>query len=116
MRKRLKSDMYLAGQADSRLLVTIAAIATARPVWIVAFGGSGPGADAHTPLRSADLAFPAHAGGSALVQHMIAFLNAQRPPFRPVRAEMALLPGGQHMLRVVFAAPSPLGLLGPLHL
>ncbi len=44
------------GQVDSRVLVTIAALAGQRPVKILAFGDSGPGAaTGPSPLRSVDV-------------------------------------------------------------
>jgi hypothetical protein len=108
-----------AGQVDSRLLVTIEAMAARYPVKIVAFGDSGPGASADIPLRSADLAeFDEVPGTSnaAFMQSMLAFLHTQPRRYRrylPAHAETVRLAGGQTVLRIEFAAPSPLGLIGP---
>jgi hypothetical protein len=104
------------GQADTRLLVTIAVMAAAHRVSIVAFGDSGPGASAGTPLRSADLAAPqtVHSPGDPAGLHqMMESVNAQQLPYRPALAKIVSLPGGQRVLRIEFAAPSPLGLLDP---
>ncbi|MGH3205450.1 MAG: hypothetical protein ACRDP5_25880 [Streptosporangiaceae bacterium] len=90
-----------AGRVDARLLITLAAMAEAEPVRILAFGGGGPGASPGTPLRTAELAAPA-----ATAQGMLAFVRAQRPPYLAARSGLS---GG--MLSIDFAAPSPLGLL-----
>ena len=105
-----------AGQADPRLLLLIATMAATHRVSIVAFGDSGPGASAGTPLRSAELTGPqtAHGtGGPADLHQMMEQVNAQRAAYRPALAKMVSLPGGQRVLRIEFAAPSPLGLLAP---
>jgi hypothetical protein len=108
-----------AGQVDSRLQITLAAMAAKRPIYVVAFNGFAPGADADLPLRFADLvpASPGYVADShpatpAFVRAMVAFLRSPSAPYRPLRAEKARLPGGQTVLRIEFAAPSPLGLLG----
>jgi hypothetical protein len=105
-----------AGRVDSRLLITIAVSADVQPVAIVSFGDSGPGAGLGSPLRSADLAQTdrgSAVGAAAFIRALLAFLNAQRGPYRPARVELLRLPGGKPVLRVEFAAPSPLGLLVP---
>ncbi len=105
-----------AGLVDSRLLITIAGMAAWHPVYVVAFGDSGPGAGAGSPLRSAALSEPTDAPGRAspaYVRSLVAFLRSQRAPYRAVRTEQARLADGQPVLRIEFAAPSPLGLLSP---
>ena len=104
-----------AGQVDSRLLITIADMASQHPVYIAAFSDSGPGAGADGPLRSVDLTGieDASPGNFAYVHSIIAFLNAARAPYRVARAAMARLAGGQPAFRIEFDAPSPLGLLSP---
>jgi hypothetical protein len=92
-----------AGRVDARLLITLAAMAEAEPVQILAFGGGGPGASPGTPLRTADLAAPA-----ATAQAMLAFVRAQRPPYLAVRSGLS-----RGVLTMEFTAPSPLGLLPP---
>jgi len=102
------------GQVDSRLLITIAGMASVHPVYIVAFGDSGPGAGPGSPLRSVDLSQGASRGESpANVRSLVAFLRAQNAPYHPARTEQVRLAGGLTVLRVEFAAPSPLGLLNP---
>ena len=109
-----------AGQVDLRLLYTIADMAAQppvdaqHPVDIVAFGDSAPGASTGIPLRSADLTqrgSAARAGGSAGVRSMLAHLRALGgPPYPYGRAAIVRLAGGRTVLRIEFAAPSPLGL------
>ena len=105
-----------AGQVDSRLLVTIVGLATQQPVYIVTFGDSAPGAGAGIPLRSAELAeakdLP-HLSNSAYMHSMLALLRQQRGRYRPASVKQARLAGGVPVLRIEFAAPSPLGLIGP---
>jgi hypothetical protein len=104
-----------AGQIDTRLLITLAAVAATEPVQVMAFGDSGPGASPGMPLRAVELAAPAvasgTAGGTAGVQTMLAFVRAQRPPYLPAQAGIVRGPGGSSVLSIEFAAPSPAGLL-----
>ncbi len=104
----------LAGHVDTRLMATIVTISGPARISVLAFGDPGLGAGAGSPLRSAELTPTGktdRAGRSASVQEMIKFLNQQRPPFAPAWAAMVWLPGRQAVLRVEFAAPSPLGVL-----
>jgi hypothetical protein len=39
-------------------------------------------------------------------------VHAQRPPYLPAQAGIIQPAGGESVLRIEFAAPSPLGLLG----
>jgi hypothetical protein len=103
-----------AGRVDSRLLITIAGMAALQPVDIAAFGDSAPGAGAGSPLRSAELAATggaARRGSSASLRSMLAFLRAQRTPYLAAHVEIVRHTGGQILLLIEFAAPSPLGLL-----
>jgi hypothetical protein len=99
-----------AGQVDARLLMTLATLAASEPLRIGAFTGNGPGASPGMPLRSVQLI--ASADGT---RNMLAFFRAQRSPFLAARTSIApdpsSRPGGQSVLTVEFAAPSPLGLL-----
>ena len=98
-----------AGRVDERLLMTLAALAAAEPVRIIAFADDGPGSSSGTPLRTAELAAPESAA-----QAMLAFLRAQRAPFLPARADLSRGPAGQWTVTMQFTAPGPLGLLsGP---
>jgi hypothetical protein len=105
-----------AGQVDSRLLITIAGLAALHPVRVVAFGDSAPGPGAGGPLRSASLADGGAVpgtSGSAYARSMLAFLHAQGAPYLPAHARTERLASGRTVLRIEFAAPSPLGLLNP---
>jgi hypothetical protein len=97
-----------AGQVDSRLLITLATLATTRQVNVVAFSGYAPGATAGVPLRVVDIADTA---GNAEFRAIRAFVLAQRPPFVPARLGSVRLANGETVIRVQFGAPSPLGLL-----
>lgn len=100
------------GRVDTRLLVAIAGLASVRPLSILAFGDSGPGASPGMPLRSADVA-AAGVRSSADVQPMIRVLRSRRGHYRPAQIRTLRLAGGQTELRIEFAAPSLLGLLAP---
>jgi len=102
-----------AGQVDSRLLNVITALVARLPIRVVAFGSFAPGAP-NAPLRVADLAETvpgAHLDGARYLRSLLSFLREQNPPFRPVRTMTLRLADGQAILRIEFAAPSPLGLL-----
>ena len=102
------------GQVDGRLLTTIAFVADQQPVDIVGFGTSAPRASPGLPLRFAYLAnsdAAAHLTGSAYVKALIALVRSQVPPYVPLSIGMVRIPGGQDVLRIEFAAPSPTGLL-----
>ncbi len=102
----------LTGQVDSRLLITLAALAVSHSVNVVAFGGSAPGASAGVPLREMDISgtgSPAYR--SAELQRIRSFVLAQHPAFLPAQVSLVRLAGGGTALRIEFGAPSPLGLL-----
>jgi hypothetical protein len=103
-----------AGQVDSRLLITLATLAARRQVRVLAFGDSGPGASPGVPLRSAELAIPlvASGAGGRYLRWVLAFMRAQQAPYRVATAKIGLLATKGMILRIEFAAPSPLGLLG----
>jgi hypothetical protein len=105
----------VAGQVDSRLLVTLAAMAAQNPVHVVAFGDPGPGASPGVPLRFVDLSAigaAAWTGRSPYVRSVLALLRAQQPPYLATSVGPVPVGGDQTVLRIEFAAPSPLGLLG----
>jgi hypothetical protein len=70
-----------AGRVDSRLLVVLAALAANQRLTILSFGSSGPGAGADTPLRRVQVT-----ADHATVTAMLAFVQAQRVPYRPAHA------------------------------
>jgi hypothetical protein len=102
-----------AEQVDSRLLVTIAEMASVHPVFIAAFGDSAPGAGEGSPFRSAELAQanePPRMTNSAYMRSMSAFLHGPNASYRPASIKWRHLAGSSASLRIEFAAPSPLGL------
>ena len=101
----------LGGRVDSRLLITLAALAVSHSVNLVAFGGSAPGASASVPLREMDIAGTGSpALRSAELQRIRSFVLAQHPAFLPAQVSLVRADGGR-ALRIEFGAPSPLGLL-----
>jgi hypothetical protein len=101
------------GLVDARLLTTIAFLAGQHPIDIVSFGAVAAGAGPGVPTRTAYLAesdSAAHLSGSAYVSELEAVLRAQSPPYVPLSFGSGQL-GGQSVLQIEFAAPSPLGLL-----
>jgi hypothetical protein len=102
------------GQVDARLLTVFAALATLHSVRVLGFAAPPAGISPGQPLRTAYLA-PAGRGTAQRANslHSLAsFLHAQLPPYRPASVTEVRLPGASPALRVEFAAPSPLGLLG----
>jgi hypothetical protein len=97
------------GQVDSRLLLTLAQLASQRPLSIVAFGDRAPGASPGIPLRSADLAATGDAAGRA--RQMSTFAHQLQGFFAGARIRAVHLASGHDVVRVEFAAPSPLGVL-----
>ena len=94
-----------AGQVDSRLMITLALMASLHPVHLVAFGDGGPNLDS-APLRSAELIVT----GSAQKQVVLTFLRQQQPPYRPAHVMARPMGRGRTMLTMEFTAPSPVGL------
>jgi hypothetical protein len=104
-----------AGNLDARLLITLATLAAqVHRVSVITVGDSGPGASAGVPLRMVELSTlvePGHPGqNAAYLKAVLAFLKAQRSPF--LASVSVLRQGGDNVVQVEFAAPSPLGLLG----
>jgi hypothetical protein len=98
-----------AGQVDTRLLTTIAALAQLRQIRVIGFRDSGPAASAAAPLRSAEVRVTGSDDAAALAP-LRAFLTAQRAPYRAAHIAVSRGPGGPE-LTFTFPAPSPLGLL-----
>ena len=97
------------GTVDSRLLITLAALATWHSLDILGFRGTAPGASPGVPLRVMDIS---STGNPAELQTIRTFLLGQRPPFLPARVGVVRPGSGPAALRIEFGAPSPLGLLG----
>ncbi len=96
------------GRVDPRLLIALAAVAADTPVRVTGFADAGPRASASLPLRAMQVAVPAP--GNAL-RRILAFVRAQRPPYRPAQAGIVAGTAGAAVLSIEFAAPSPVGLL-----
>ena len=101
-----------AGAVDSRLLIMLPALAAVHPIQILAFGHPAPGAGPSVPLCSADLSGSGRAAAmtdASYLNWLTSFVRAQLGPFE---GSMAVLQeAGQPIVRVMFAQPSPLGLL-----
>jgi hypothetical protein len=101
-----------AGAVDSRLLIMLPALAVQHPIQILDFGQPAPGAGPGVPLCSADLSGSGRVAGmtdASYVSWLTSFVRAQLVPFA---GSMAVLrQAGQPVVHVVFAEPSPLGLL-----
>jgi hypothetical protein len=97
------------GEVDSRLLLTLDALAHQQPVRVIAFTDLPPGASPAVPLLGVEIA-PLNGGSQARagLQMMLSFLNGQRSPFVPLRISL----DGTSSLNFEYAAPNPLGLLG----
>jgi tetratricopeptide (TPR) repeat protein len=116
-----------AGAVDSRLLITLAALAGLHPVMVLSFGRNPPGASSGMPLRSAEITDPAAmppgrpagiaaapgkpAPAAGYLRSAAAFLHAQRPPYLAAGLRTVQLPDGQAAMDITYASPSPLGLL-----
>jgi hypothetical protein len=113
-----------AGRVDSRLLITLAALLHSNRVTIVSFCGAGPRAGVGIPMLCADITAgsvragaglprsgPARAAAYRALAKMVAFLRAQRSPLLAARIRELTLASGLTIVRIDFAAPSPLGLL-----
>jgi hypothetical protein len=101
----------ITGQVDSRLLITLAALAVSYPVHVVSFGDGAPGAAAAMPLREMEIAgtgSPAYR--AAELRHIRSSVLAQHSVFLPAHVNLVRLARGA-ALRIEFGAPSPLGLL-----
>jgi hypothetical protein len=101
-----------AGEVDPRLLLMLPALANVHPVRVLTFGGRGPGADPAIPLCSADLAtadFPAGMSQRSYAQWLTGYFRNQRPPYNAQVS--AGQQQGESVVSVLFALPSPLGLI-----
>ncbi len=93
------------GRVDSRVLITLAALAARFRIQIQAFGDAGPGAGSASPLRQLTVISPS----TTYLDQLLAFLNAQRPPL--LATVSAHSKAGTTIVQIQFTAPSPTGLL-----
>ena len=92
-----------AGEVDTRLLATLAALASQYSFRVTGFGDASPGA----PVLFREVSITGVGRGLAAA---LAMIRAQNPPYLPAHAAAV----GQTGLSIEFAAPSPLGLLSPV--
>jgi hypothetical protein len=97
-----------AGEVDSRLLATLAALSSQYPFSVTAFGDASPGTA--VLYREVSLAGDGPSGAADLGP-ALALVQAQVPPYLPAQAMIVHPAAGQAALSIEFAAPSPLGLL-----
>ena len=103
---RLAARQLAAGQVDSRLLITLAALASKYTVDIRSFSDAGPGAAPGAPLRAMTVTTPT----AGYLSGVLAFLRAQRGPLLALTS--VTRSSGTTVLHIEFTAPSPTGLLG----
>jgi predicted Ser/Thr protein kinase len=99
------------GDIDPRLPTILAAITAEYPVRIVDFGDGAPGGGPASLLRSMDLATQvsgAHLAVPAYVGWIQKLIKVQRAQYVPASSGLVRLPAGPTVLRIEFAAPSPL--------
>jgi hypothetical protein len=103
-----------AGEVDTRLLETLVTLSSSHPVDIISFGTNQAGASPGVPLRSAEIAGATGPGSTpaASVQALRSFLIAQQTTYHPSMIAVVQTASRRTVLRVEYAAPSLLGLLG----
>ena len=92
-----------AGEVDTRLLATLAVLASRYPFRVTALGDAAPGA----PVLFREVVIT---GIGRDRSGALAMVRAQEPPYVPAHAVAV----GQTGLSIEFALPSPLGLLSPV--
>jgi hypothetical protein len=99
------------GQVDSRLLVTLAVLASQHAYRVTSFSDAAPGADA--AFREVTITSPAGTGraGRGSLSAALGLVRAQRPPYLPAHSTIVGVGTRQAALHIEFAAPSPVGLL-----
>ena len=93
-----------AGEVDSRLLATLAALASQHSFRVTAFGDTSPGAQ--VLFREVTIT-----SGAADLTAALALVRVQIPPYLPAQAGLIRSASGQTALSIEFAAPCLLGLL-----
>jgi hypothetical protein len=101
-----------AGEVDSRLLATIAALSSVYSFRVTAFGDASPGAQ--VLFRNVTITSHGQGSGRSELAAARALVSAQEPPYLPAHATIIEVAVGQPALSIEFAAPSPLGLLSPV--
>ncbi|HWG11671.1 MAG TPA: hypothetical protein VG268_00215, partial [Streptosporangiaceae bacterium] len=98
-----------AGQIDSRLLVTLAALLSQRQVQVSSFGDASPGALGL--YRQVAIVNAAGQSGRSALTADLSQVRAQRNSYLPAHATIVRLANGQSALRIEFGAPDQPGLL-----
>jgi hypothetical protein len=98
-----------AGAVDSRLLATLAALASQYAFRVAAFGDTSPGV--HVLFRDVTITPEGIRAAAAELAAVMTLVNEQHAPYLPAEATILHAPAGQAALRIEFASPSPLGLL-----
>ena len=98
-----------AGEVDSRVLVTLAALSSQYSFRVTAFGDASPGVQ--VLYREVTIASDGSRDGAAELAAALALVKAQDQPYLPAHATIVHPGTGQAALSIQFAAPSPLGLL-----
>jgi hypothetical protein len=99
------------GEIDPLLPQLIASMVHFHPVRVVDFVDQSPGGGPASLLRSVDLATAdngAHLTRAAYAGWVQRFLHVQRAQYRPAWCQHVTLSTGQPVLRIGYAAPSPL--------
>jgi hypothetical protein len=107
--------LLLAGRVDTRLILVLTALAALKPIDILGFGTPYPGTSMGIPLRTANLAQDdAQAGMSRsdYLKFLIREVDQQTGVYRPLSSGPGRDAAGKPILRITFAAPSPLLLFG----
>jgi hypothetical protein len=97
-----------AGEVDSRLLATLAALSSQFTLKVVAFGDSAPGT---LPLFRQVTVATGGGNGTARLAAALAMVNAQESPYQPAHSAIVHPGTGEATLTIEFALPGPLGLL-----
>jgi hypothetical protein len=98
-----------AGEVDSRLLATLAALSSQYSFRVTAFGDAAPGVQ--VLYRAVTVTIGGNGNRTAELAAALALVTAQDPPYQPAHAVIIHPAAGQPALSIEFAAPSPLGLL-----
>ena len=93
------------GRVDSRLLITLAALAAGFRIQIQDFSDGGPGGGSTAPLRQLAVI----SSSATYLNELLAFLDAQRPPLLAIVSQHRQ--GATTTVQIHFTAPSPTGLL-----
>jgi hypothetical protein len=116
---RLDHAQLAGGDVDARVLLGLTALVAAPSVPVIDildFGNEATGQSSNVPLRYVDLAeVPkgSHLTGAAYVSAARKIIDSLPNGYRPTQIKTVTLAGGISALRILYSAPTPLGLLGP---